>query len=84
MPRNPADGYPMLAASKALHPAPPSLIRLAIEGFANKDQLALQAGYWCKNAPLWDGFLRLPSLLHAARQIAEDHPVAEKLRKGQF
>lgn len=53
-------------------------------GFANKDQLALQAGYWCKNAPLWDGFLRLPSPLHAARQIAEDHPVAEKLRKGRF
>ncbi|MHC8351053.1 RNaseH domain-containing protein [Pseudomonas sp. RT4P38] len=52
--------------------------------FANKDQLALQAGYWCKNAPLWDGFLRLPSPLHAARQIAEDHPVAEKLRKGRF
>jgi len=52
--------------------------------FANRDQLALQAGYWCKNAPLWDGFLRLPSPLHAARQIAEDHPVAEKLRKGRF
>ncbi|MBI6908324.1 RNaseH domain-containing protein [Pseudomonas palleroniana] len=52
--------------------------------FATKDQLALQAGYWCKNAPLWDGFLRLPYPLHAARQIAEDHPVAEKLRKGRF
>ena len=52
--------------------------------FANKDQLALQAGYWCKNAQLWDGFLRLPSPLHSARQIAEDHPVAEKLRKGRF
>lgn len=52
--------------------------------FANKDQVALQAGYWCKNAPLWDGYLRLPSPLHAARQIAEDHPVAEKLRKGRF
>lgn len=52
--------------------------------FACNDQLALQTGYWCKNAPLWDGFLRLPSPLHAARQIAEDHPVAEKLRKGRF
>lgn len=52
--------------------------------FADKDQVALQAGYWCKNAPLWDGYLRLPSPLHAARQIAEDHPIAEKLRKGRF
>ncbi|MBH3449541.1 DUF3893 domain-containing protein [Pseudomonas putida] len=52
--------------------------------FGTRDQLALQAGYWCKNAPLWDGFLRLPSPLHAARQIAADHPVSEKLRKGQF
>lgn len=52
--------------------------------FATKDQLALQAGYWCKNAPLWDGFLRLSYPLHAARQIAKDHPVAEVLRKSRF
>ena len=52
--------------------------------FANMDQLGIQCCYWCKNAPLWDGFLRLPSPLHAARQIAEDHPVSKKLRKGRL
>lgn len=60
------------------------LVMIQNGNFGDKDQMALQAGYWCKNAPLWDGFLRLPSPLHAARQIAEDHPVAEKLRKGRF
>jgi hypothetical protein len=52
--------------------------------FAMNDQMALQVGLWCKFAPLWDGFLRLPSPLHAARQIAVDHPVIERHRKSSF
>lgn len=52
--------------------------------FAVADQMALQVGLWCKLAPLWDGFLRLPSPLHAAKQIAVDHPVVERHRKSSF
>ncbi|WP_163032300.1 RNaseH domain-containing protein [Pseudomonas viridiflava] len=52
--------------------------------FAHSDQMALQVGLWCKFAPLWDGFLRLPSPLHAARQIAADHPIIERHRKSSF
>lgn len=50
--------------------------------FATKDQLALQTGYCCKSVPLRDGYLRLPSPLHAARQIAEDHPKAGEIERG--
>ncbi|RRV10820.1 DUF3893 domain-containing protein [Pseudomonas sp. v388] len=52
--------------------------------YATADRLALQVGLWCKNAPLWDGYLRLPSPLHAAKQIATDHPIMERHRKSSF
>ena len=50
--------------------------------FSNARELAMQTGIWCRDAPLWDGYLRLPSPLHAAKQIAEDHPVIERRRKS--
>lgn len=52
--------------------------------FSTADRMALQIGLWCKLPPMWDGFLRLPSPLHAAHQIAKDHPVIERHRKGSF
>jgi len=50
--------------------------------FADSAAVSIQTGLWCRNAPLWDGHLRLPSPLHAAKQIAQDHPVIERRRKG--
>jgi hypothetical protein len=49
--------------------------------FSSTRELAMQTGIWCRDAPLWDGYLRLPSPLHAAKQIAQDHPVIERRRK---
>ncbi len=48
--------------------------------FATSDAIARQIGLWCKNAPLWDGHTRFPSPMHAAKQIALDHPVVERRR----
>jgi len=50
--------------------------------FSDSWVLAMQTGIWCRDAPLWDGYLRLPSPLHAAKQIAQDHPVVERRRKS--
>ncbi|WP_165869897.1 RNaseH domain-containing protein [Pseudomonas sp. LS-2] len=52
--------------------------------FATADRMALQVGLWCKFAPMWDGYLRFPSPLHAAHQIAKDHPLIERHRKSSF
>lgn len=50
--------------------------------FSSAKTLAMQTAIWCRDAPLWDGYLRLPSPLHAAKQIAQDHPVVERRRKS--
>lgn len=46
--------------------------------FSSPNDISLQTGIWCKQAPLWDGYLRLPSPMHAAKQIALDHPMIER------
>lgn len=50
-------------------------------GFANELDIAHQTALLCRNAPIWDGNLRLPSPMHMAKQIAEDHPRIEINRR---
>ncbi|RMV46740.1 hypothetical protein ALP09_04763 [Pseudomonas amygdali pv. lachrymans] len=49
---------------------------------ANPTAIAEQIALLCRNAPLWDGQLRLPSPMHLGAQIAGDHPNVEMKRKA--
>ncbi|QGZ31213.1 RNaseH domain-containing protein [Stutzerimonas stutzeri] len=49
---------------------------------ANPTTLAEQIALLCRNAPLWEGQLRLPSPMHLGAQIASDHPSVEMKRKA--
>ncbi|TNI32143.1 hypothetical protein CF128_21775 [Aeromonas veronii] len=49
--------------------------------FASELDIAHQTALLCRNAPLWDGNLRLPSPMHMAKQVSEDHPLIEINRR---
>jgi len=49
--------------------------------FASELDIAHQTALLCRNAPLWEGNLRLPSPMHMAKQVAEDHPLIEINRR---
>jgi hypothetical protein len=51
--------------------------------FASATAIAEQVALLCRNAPLWDGYLRLPGLMHLGAQIAGDHPILEMRRKAE-
>lgn len=51
--------------------------------FAPATVIAEQIALLCRNAPLWDGQLKLPSPMHLAAQIAGDHPIMEMHRKSE-
>ncbi|WP_247256903.1 RNaseH domain-containing protein [Pseudomonas moorei] len=51
--------------------------------FASATAIAEQVALLCRNAPLWDGYLRLPGLMHLGAQIAGDHPILEMRRKTE-
>ncbi|WP_460044613.1 RNaseH domain-containing protein [Pseudomonas sp. S2_H01] len=50
--------------------------------FATATQVAEQVALLCRNAPMWDGHLKLPSPMHLGAQIANDHPIMEMRRKS--
>ncbi|RML93239.1 RNaseH domain-containing protein [Pseudomonas savastanoi] len=50
---------------------------------ASPTAIAEQIALLCRNAPLWDGQLRLPSPMHLGAQIAGDHPSVEMKRKAE-
>ncbi len=50
--------------------------------FATPTKIAEQVSLLCRNAPMWDGQLRLPSPMHLGAQIANDHPLMEMRRKS--
>ncbi|WP_447739451.1 RNaseH domain-containing protein [Pseudomonas laurentiana] len=50
--------------------------------FASSTAIAEQVALLCRNAPLWDGQLKLPSPMHLGAQIANDHPIMEMRRKS--
>jgi hypothetical protein len=50
--------------------------------FAAPTKIAEQVALLCRNAPMWDGQLRLPSPMHLGAQIAKDHPLMEMRRKS--
>lgn len=49
--------------------------------FASGLDIAHQTALLCRNAPMWDGNLRLPSPMHMAKQVASDHPRVEINRR---
>ncbi|ANB70702.1 hypothetical protein A6033_05215 [Aeromonas veronii] len=49
--------------------------------FASELDIAHQTALLCRNAPLWEGNLRLPSPMHMAKQVSEDHPLIEINRR---
>lgn len=49
---------------------------------ASPNAVVEQVALLCRNAPLWDGQLRLPSPMHLGAQIASDHPLVEMKRKA--
>lgn len=49
--------------------------------FGTEDEIAHQTALLCRNAPMWEGNLRLPAPMHMARQIAHDHPLIEINRR---
>lgn len=51
--------------------------------FPNSTVVAEQVALLCRNAPLWDGHLRLPGPMHLAMKVAEDHPILEMRRKTE-
>jgi len=51
--------------------------------FASPTTLAEQVSLLCRNAPLWDGQLKLPSPMHLGAQVANDHPIMEMRRKSE-
>lgn len=52
-------------------------------GFAPATVIAEQVALLCRNAPLWDGQLKLPSPMHLGAQVAGDHPMMEMHRKSE-
>lgn len=50
--------------------------------FESSIGVAEQIAQFCRNAPLWDGHIRLPSPMHLGAQIAGDHPILEMRRKS--
>lgn len=50
--------------------------------FASTTAIAEQVALLCRNAPLWDGHLRLPGPMHLGKQVAGDHPIIEMRRKA--
>ena len=51
--------------------------------FASPTSIVEQVALLCRNAPLWDGHLRLPGPMHLGKQIAGDHPILEMRRKAE-
>ena len=51
--------------------------------FASATAIAEQVALLCRNAPLWNGYLRLPGVMHLGAQIAGDHPILEMRRKAE-
>lgn len=51
--------------------------------FESSTLVAEQVALLCRNAPLWDGHLRLPSPMHLGAVIANDHPIMEMHRKSE-
>lgn len=51
--------------------------------FAPATVIAEQVALLCRNAPLWDGQLKLPSPMHLGDQVAGDHPIMEMHRKSE-
>lgn len=51
--------------------------------FASATAIAEQVALLCRNAPYWDGHLRLPGIMHLGAQIAGDHPILEMRRKAE-
>lgn len=51
--------------------------------FAPATVIAEQVALLCRNAPLWDGQLKLPSPMHLGAQVAGDHPIMEMHRKSE-
>lgn len=49
--------------------------------FADDIDIAHQTALLCRSAPTWDGNLRLPSPMHMAKQLTEDHPDIEINRR---
>lgn len=50
--------------------------------FAEHTKIAEQIALLCRNAPMWDAQLRLPSPMHLGAQIAKDHPLMVMRRKS--
>jgi hypothetical protein len=51
--------------------------------FSEPKGVVEQVALLCRNAPLWDGHLRLPGPMHLGKQIAGDHPFLEMRRKAE-
>ncbi|MNM47685.1 hypothetical protein D3C81_586570 [compost metagenome] len=51
--------------------------------FANQTALAEQVALLCRNAPMWDGQLKLPSPMHLGAVITGDHPIMEMRRQSE-
>ncbi|RON51970.1 DUF3893 domain-containing protein [Pseudomonas frederiksbergensis] len=50
--------------------------------FSNAASVAAQTGLLCRNAPTWDGFLRLPSSMHLGSAVARTHPMIQRPRRA--
>jgi hypothetical protein len=50
---------------------------------ANPAVIVEQIALMCRNAPTWDGHLRLPWPMHIGKQVASDHPIMEMRRKTE-
>ena len=49
--------------------------------FGCRTDIAHQTALLCRNAPMWEGNLRLPAPMHMAKQVAQDHPLIEINRR---
>lgn len=52
-------------------------------GFTNQTALAEQVALLCRNAPMWDGQLKLPNPMHLGAVITGDHPIMEMRRQSK-
>lgn len=51
--------------------------------FSNPTTLVEQVALLCRNAPMWDGQLKLPSPMHLGAVVAGDHPIMEMRRQSE-
>lgn len=59
------------------------IVVMAPGDFSNPTVVAEQVALLCRNAPLWDGHLRLPGPMHLGMKVAVDHPILEMRRKTE-